>query len=217
MVRTLATIVAAALFACAHGFAPAGPVGAFSAFSGGAVVQTESIAVRKQQGASSDGAATMIRHGKRKAELNLPADQRKALLRALTTETIRHGRITTTLIRAKAAQPHIEKMIGLGKRGDLHARRQVGEERCDATRRTVCVTGRGDEQGPGEETEKVHKPVHALGSASGRSLSSPAPPPSTGENRSAVGARCRPVSPGLAGRAQEASAIVVVRGAACVR
>jgi len=125
MVRTLATIVAAALFACAHGFAPAGPVGAFSAFSGGAVVQTESIAVRKQQGASSDGAATMIRHGKRKAELNLPADQRKALLRALTTETIRHGRITTTLIRAKAAQPHIEKMIGLGKRGDLHARRQA--------------------------------------------------------------------------------------------
>ena len=65
-------------------------------------------------------------HGKRGFKtLSLPADQRKALLRSLTTETIRHGRITTTHTRAKEVQKHVDKMITLGKRGDLHARRQA--------------------------------------------------------------------------------------------
>jgi large subunit ribosomal protein L17 len=63
------------------------------------------------------------RHGF--AKLSKPADQRKALLRALTTEVIRHGRIKTTLIRAKAVRKHVDHMIELGKRGDLHARRQA--------------------------------------------------------------------------------------------
>ena len=58
-------------------------------------------------------------------KLSLPADQRKALLRSLTTETIRHGRITTTHTRAKEAQKQVDKMITLAKRGDLHARRQA--------------------------------------------------------------------------------------------
>ena len=65
-------------------------------------------------------------HGKRGfKKLSLPADQRKALLRSLTTETIRHGRITTTHTRAKEVQKHVDKMITLGKRGDLHARRRT--------------------------------------------------------------------------------------------
>jgi large subunit ribosomal protein L17 len=58
-------------------------------------------------------------------KLSLPTDQRKALLRSLTTETIRHGRITTTHTRAKEAQKQVDKMITLAKRGDLHARRQA--------------------------------------------------------------------------------------------
>ncbi|KAL3942967.1 MAG: hypothetical protein SGBAC_002918 [Bacillariaceae sp.] len=58
-------------------------------------------------------------------KLGLPADQRKALLRALTTEVIRHGRIKTTLVRARAVRKHVDHMIQLGKRGDLHARRQA--------------------------------------------------------------------------------------------
>ena len=58
-------------------------------------------------------------------KLGKPADQRKALLRALTTEVIRHGRIKTTLVRAKAVRKHVDHMIELGKRGDLHARRQA--------------------------------------------------------------------------------------------
>jgi large subunit ribosomal protein L17 len=57
--------------------------------------------------------------------LGKPADQRKALLRALTTELIRHGRITTTKIRAKAVRSEAERMISLAKDGSLAARRKA--------------------------------------------------------------------------------------------
>ena len=68
----------------------------------------------------------MASHGKSGfKKLSLPADQRKALLRSLTTECIRHGRITTTFVRAKEVRKHVDRMITLGKRGDLHARRQA--------------------------------------------------------------------------------------------
>lgn len=66
-----------------------------------------------------------MRHGKRVPKLNKPADQRKALLRALTTELIRHGRIKTTHARAKAVRSHADHMITLAKNGSLHARRQA--------------------------------------------------------------------------------------------
>jgi len=68
---------------------------------------------------------SMMRHRKGFKTLGKPADQRKALLRALTTEVIRHGRIKTTLVRAKAVRKHVDHVIELGKRGDLHARRQA--------------------------------------------------------------------------------------------
>jgi large subunit ribosomal protein L17 len=57
--------------------------------------------------------------------LGKPADQRKALLRALTTELIRHGRITTTKVRAKAVRSEADRMISLAKDGSLAARRQA--------------------------------------------------------------------------------------------
>jgi large subunit ribosomal protein L17 len=57
--------------------------------------------------------------------LGLPADQRKALMRALATEIIRHGQIKTTLIRAKAVRSEVDKMITLAKNGSLSARRQA--------------------------------------------------------------------------------------------
>jgi large subunit ribosomal protein L17 len=57
--------------------------------------------------------------------LGKPADQRKALLRALTTELIRHGRITTTKVRAKAVRTEADRMISLAKDGSLAARRQA--------------------------------------------------------------------------------------------
>jgi large subunit ribosomal protein L17 len=66
-----------------------------------------------------------MRHRCRVYQLGKPADQRKALLRALTTELIRHGRVTTTKTRAKAVRTEVEKMITLAKEGSLAARRQV--------------------------------------------------------------------------------------------
>lgn len=71
------------------------------------------------------GVISMMRHRKKVPLLGKPADQRKALLRALTTEVIRHGRIKTTLVRAKAVRKHVDKMIELGKDGSLHSRRQA--------------------------------------------------------------------------------------------
>ncbi|CAD7695638.1 unnamed protein product [Ostreobium quekettii] len=66
-----------------------------------------------------------MRHGRRVKRLGRPADQRKALMRGLVTEVLRHGKITTTKVRAKAMRPYVDKMITLAKRGDLHARRQA--------------------------------------------------------------------------------------------
>ena len=66
-----------------------------------------------------------MRHRCKVARLGLPADQRKALLRSLATEIIRHGQIKTTKTRAKAVRSEVEKMITLAKDGSLAARRQA--------------------------------------------------------------------------------------------
>jgi len=66
-----------------------------------------------------------MRHRCKVKKLGKPADQRRALLRSLTTELIRHGRITTTLIRAKVVRSEVDKMITLAKDGSLTARREA--------------------------------------------------------------------------------------------
>ncbi|CAL1354647.1 unnamed protein product [Linum trigynum] len=66
-----------------------------------------------------------MRHGKRIARLNRPPDQRKALLRGLTTQLLKHGRIKTTRARASAMRKFVDKMITLAKDGSLHKRRQA--------------------------------------------------------------------------------------------
>ncbi|MCC3358910.1 50S ribosomal protein L17 [Bacillus sp. REN16] len=58
-------------------------------------------------------------------KLGRTSAQRKALLRDLTTDLIINERIETTEARAKELKSVVEKMITLGKRGDLHARRQA--------------------------------------------------------------------------------------------
>lgn len=60
-------------------------------------------------------------------KLGRTSSQRKALLRDLTTAVIVNGRIETTEARAKETRRMVEKMITLGKRGDLHARRQAAK------------------------------------------------------------------------------------------
>jgi large subunit ribosomal protein L17 len=66
-----------------------------------------------------------MRHRRTRHKLSRTASHRKALLRNLCKELIDHERIKTTEAKAKAVKPEVEKLITLGKRGDLHARRQA--------------------------------------------------------------------------------------------
>lgn len=66
-----------------------------------------------------------MRHRCRVPRLGLPADQRKALLRALTTQLLRVGEVKTTKARAKAVRSTTDKMISLAKDGSLAARRRA--------------------------------------------------------------------------------------------
>ena len=58
-------------------------------------------------------------------KLGRPTDQRKAIIRNLVTALLENGKIETTIARAKETRSMAEKMITLGKKGDLHSRRQV--------------------------------------------------------------------------------------------
>lgn len=66
-----------------------------------------------------------MRHRKHQGSLGLPSGHRRALLANLATALLTHGRIETTEAKARAVRPYVEKLITLGKRGDLHARRQA--------------------------------------------------------------------------------------------
>ena len=69
-----------------------------------------------------------MRHRKNRHKLSRDTAHRKALLRNLCREVIEHERIKTSQAKAKAVKPEVEKLITLGKRGDLHARRQALSE-----------------------------------------------------------------------------------------
>ena len=58
-------------------------------------------------------------------KLGKTSDQRRAMLRAMTTYLLENGQIKTTVSRAKEVAPMAEKMITLAKRGDLHAKKQI--------------------------------------------------------------------------------------------
>lgn len=58
-------------------------------------------------------------------KLGRASDHRKAMLRAMVTYLLENGKIETTMARAKEVRSMAEKMITLGKRDDLHAKRQV--------------------------------------------------------------------------------------------
>ncbi len=65
-----------------------------------------------------------MRHLKAHKKLGMDSSHRKAVLRNMVTSLIEHERIQTTDTRAKQLRPVIEKIVTLGKRGDLHALRQ---------------------------------------------------------------------------------------------
>ena len=66
-----------------------------------------------------------MRHQKTRHKLSRDTAHRKALLANLSKELIEHERIETTVAKAKAVRPEVEKLITLARRGDLHARRQA--------------------------------------------------------------------------------------------
>jgi large subunit ribosomal protein L17 len=64
-------------------------------------------------------------HGRAKRRFNRTAEHRKAMFANMAQALIKHEQIVTTLPKAKDLRPVVEKLITLGKRGDLHARRQA--------------------------------------------------------------------------------------------
>jgi large subunit ribosomal protein L17 len=66
-----------------------------------------------------------MRHAKTHRKFNRRSDHRRAMLANLAASLIKHEQIITTLPKAKDLRPVVEKLVTLGKRGDLHARRQA--------------------------------------------------------------------------------------------
>jgi large subunit ribosomal protein L17 len=74
-----------------------------------------------------------MRHGNAHRKLNRTAEHRRAMFANMAAALIKHEQITTTLPKAKDLRPIVEKLVTLGKRGGLHARRQAIAEIRDAT------------------------------------------------------------------------------------
>jgi len=66
-----------------------------------------------------------MRHGRAHRKLNRKSQHRRAMFANMASSLIRHEQIVTTLPKAKDLRPIVEKLVTLGKRGDLHARRQA--------------------------------------------------------------------------------------------
>ena len=64
-------------------------------------------------------------HGRKLRRFNRTAEHRKAMFANMSQALIKHEQIITTLPKAKDLRPVVEKLVTLGKRGDLHARRQA--------------------------------------------------------------------------------------------
>ena len=74
-----------------------------------------------------------MRHGNANRKLNRTASHRKAMFANMSAALIKHEQIITTLPKAKELRPIVEKLVTLGKRGDLHARRQAIAQMKDET------------------------------------------------------------------------------------
>lgn len=105
-----------------------------------------------------------MRHQVAGRKLNKNSAQRKALLRGLTTELFKHGKIQTTEARAKTLRPVVEKIITLSKRGDLHARRLVAARMYDPD---VLKTLFGDVAGQYQDRPGGYTRIYKLGPRKG--------------------------------------------------
>ena len=74
-----------------------------------------------------------MRHGAAHRKLGRTASHRTAMFANMAASLIKHEQITTTLPKAKELRPFVEKLVTLGKKGDLHARRQAISQVRDVT------------------------------------------------------------------------------------
>ena len=148
-----------------------------------------------------------MRHRRAGWKLGRNTSHRRALLRNLVTSLIVDERIETTLTKAKAMRPHVEKMITLGKRGDVAARRQAAAAGRDPAREIQVLLLHGllhclghDHEVDGGEMERLERRLRR------RWIGAPAPRPrlrqatsvATGDHRSRD--RPSPVAALVAGR-----------------
>jgi len=98
-----------------------------------------------------------MRHLVSGSKLGKQPAHRRAVLRNLVTNVIERERITTTIARARAARPLVEKMITLGKRDTLHARRQAAAflQTTDATKKLFAVIAPRFSDRPGGYTRII--------------------------------------------------------------
>jgi large subunit ribosomal protein L17 len=95
-----------------------------------------------------------MRHGKAHRKLNRTAEHRRAMFANMAAALIKHEQIVTTLPKAKDLRPIVEKLVTLGKRGDLHARRQAVAQLRDVTmvKKLFDVLGPRYQERPGGYT-----------------------------------------------------------------
>lgn len=107
-----------------------------------------------------------MRHGIAHRKLNKTASHRKAMFANMAAALIKHEQITTTLPKAKELKPIMDKLVTLGKRGDLHARRQaISKVRDkDQVRKLFDTLGPRYEERPGGYT-RVLKAGYRYGDA----------------------------------------------------
>ena len=95
-----------------------------------------------------------MRHRKQGRKLNRTASHRKAMFQNMAVSLLTHEQIVTTLPKAKELRAVVDKIITLGKRGDLHARRQAASrlQDTDAVKKLFDVIGPRYKERPGGYT-----------------------------------------------------------------
>ena len=78
-----------------------------------------------ETGTAAAAGCKAMYHGSANRRFNRTAEHRKAMFANMAAALIKHEQIVTTLPKAKDLRPVVEKLVTLGKRGDLHARRQA--------------------------------------------------------------------------------------------
>src|SRR5437870_13737691 len=108
-----------------------------------------------------------MRHRKAGRQLGRNASHRLALMRNLTRALIEHGRIITTVEKAKEVRPFVEKLITLAKKGNLHARRLALSRLPDraAIAKLFSEIGPRFEDRPGGYTRIIKRHERRLGDA----------------------------------------------------